>query len=68
MNIAKAIKTRRRQLRYTKELLSKECGVTSATLCRIESGHSTSTETLESICKVLQLEIILKPIESNERY
>lgn len=62
MNFAKIIKERRRLLKLTQQDLAEMTGITERTIYKIENSiGSVTLETMEKLCRILGLEIMVRP-------
>lgn len=59
------VKERRQLLKITQHDLAEMSGITARTIYKIESGiGSVTLETMEKLCEILGLEIIVRPKNS----
>lgn len=62
MNFAKIIKERRRLLKLTQQDLAEMTGITERTIYKIENSiGSVTLATMEKLCRILGLEIMVRP-------
>lgn len=62
----KLLKQRRVELGISQSELSRRVGCTYVTLGHLESGKSVGMKTFIKVCKELQINIELKPINNND--